>query len=316
MQDGNQTSPETPDEGAARRLVRLTSDRADALDTAELERWRAADPRHDRAWRDVVSLWHDAAALRRDEHGLAQPPRRAVAGRRVAVAAGLAGATGLAGWLWDRGGLALLLADMATGTAEIAARTLPDGTRVVLDARSAADLAMAGPVRCVRLQGGGLFADVPAGALFVVEVGPATISLEGRGALAVGRRGGSVQVAVAVGLARLLPRVGAVGVLLGTGQMAELTSAGRGIGSRTVAVSGIAAWRQGRLVAEDRPLPEVVEGLGAYYRGAILLRGAAERLRVSAALDLGDVPAALASLAGVLGIRLDWPAPRVAVLRA
>ncbi|MEN0073870.1 MAG: FecR domain-containing protein [Paracraurococcus sp.] len=314
MQTGDQAGRDTPAAGAARRLARLTSRRADALDKAELERWRAADPCHERAWQEALALWQATGALRRDRAGLARAP--SAAPRRAMFGLGLLGVAGGLGVCWDRGGPARLLADLATGTAEtVLDRGLADGSVLSLDARSAVDLDIGRDRRLVRLRSGGLHAVAAAGPVpFTVQAGTATVALDAAAALYVGQRGGNTQVAVAEGAARLQPRLGAPMLPLPAGRLVEITPAGQALPARRVAIPAIAAWRRGRLVAEDRPLPELAEELGAHFRGAILLRGEAARRRVSAALDLADIPAALATLADVLGGRLTWPVPRVGIL--
>lgn len=304
------STAESPSEGAARRLIRLSSDRVDEADRAELARWRAADQRHDLAWRETLALWQQAGALRQ-AGGRVQPPRRL--GRRAAIAAGAAGLATSAGLLWDRGGPRRLLVDLATGTAETAHRDFPDGSAFALDARSAADLELSGATRRLRLFSGAVFVEPgPDPRPLQVTAGAASIVMAGQGAFAVSLRGSGVQLAVARGTARLF--LGGTSAGAGSGRLLEVV-AGRLLPPRTVSVSGIGAWRQGRLVAEDRPVEEVAEGLGAHFRGLILLRGEAATRRVSAAFDLADVPAALAALAQVLGLDLTWPMPRVAMLR-
>ena len=315
MRDTDPPNAETPAEGAARRLVRLTSGRADEADKAELDRWRAADRSNDQAWRDTTGLWRDMGALRRDRRGLARLPAHHLT-RRAMIGAAAVGLVGAAGVSWDRGGTELLLADLATGTAETANRTLADGSTLALGARSAADIDFDEGFRRVALRSGALFVTAAADARpFVVEAGTAAIVAEGKSAVAISRRTGGLQVGVAAGSARLGLHAGGATLPVEAAQMVGVTAAGRVEGPRAVAASGIAAWRHGRLVIEDRPLPEVAEELGSYFRGAILLRGAAKRQRVSAALDLADVPAALSALSGVLALELSWPAPRIAILR-
>jgi transmembrane sensor len=311
---------ETPTDGAARRLTRLISGRADALDHAELARWREADPRHEAAWQAVAAIWRDTARLRRDATGriLRQPAWRRPTWQRRAVVAVLTGAACGAGLFWDRGGPALLLGDITTGTAETLSRTLADGSRLTLDARSAVDFDPA--TRQLRLLSGALFVTVPAPLAtgmsgLLATAGDATVTIAEAASLSISRRAGGVQVAVASGRAELHSRVGTSVAPLTAGRMIEVPPGRRPLPPWPVTIAGIGAWRHGRLVAEDRPLAELTEELGAHFRGLILLRGETAQKRVSVALDLDDVPAALASLADVLGGTLSWPVPRVALLR-
>ena len=60
----------------------------------------------------------------------------------------------------------------------------------------------------------------------------------------------------------------------------------------------VAAWRRGRLIANDRPVSEVVDELRPYFSGLIVLTdGAFGRRRVTGVYDLHDPVAALRALA-------------------
>jgi transmembrane sensor len=67
----------------------------------------------------------------------------------------------------------------------------------------------------------------------------------------------------------------------------------------------IFSWTRGTLVVLDRPVPDVVETLGRYFRGYIRFPKSAMSRRVSGVFPLNDVEAALRQLAEGLGLSLD-----------
>jgi transmembrane sensor len=81
-------------------------------------------------------------------------------------------------------------------------------------------------------------------------------------------------------------------------------------------VEAIAAWRQGRLVANNATLGWVAGQLEQYVPGRILIPDAALReRRVSGSFDISDPQAALAVLEGTLGLRALRLGPYLTILR-
>ena len=123
-------------------MARLWSDDASEQDRADCARWRAQHPDHERAWQTLLAFEDKLAGVQPQAGGHAL--RRAVSGtgrrramRLLGLGALLAGSgyalRGTDAW---RGATA----DYHSGTGEIRALTLPDGTRLTLSTGTAIDL--------------------------------------------------------------------------------------------------------------------------------------------------------------------------------
>ena len=137
-------------------MARLWSDDASEQDRADCARWRAQHPDHERAWQTLLAFEDKLAGVQPQAGGHAL--RRAVSGtgrrramRLLGLGALLAGSgyalRGTDAW---RGATA----DYHSGTGEIRALTLPDGTRLTLSTGTAIDLRFDANARLVLLLAG------------------------------------------------------------------------------------------------------------------------------------------------------------------
>lgn len=298
------------DEQAVEWHVRASSGVMSGDDRRALERWLSADPAHARAYRDLERVWRDSGDLL-EEPGSIRPRAAAIRPRRRLPLALAAAVTLLlavsAAVLWRSGYGAVLLNDHATGVGGRLALRLPDGSALWLGPRSAVDVEFDGTRRRLVLQHGRLFVRVapdPARP-FTVAAGGATVAALGT-AFAVERsRADEVSVAVAEQdvavhwFGRELARLPA-------GRQMRVDAHGA-VGPPTwVDRRAVAAWRQGRLIAEGQTVGSVAENLSDYRMAPIVVADAATAaLRVSAVLDLNDTDAALASLEAVLPVRIQ-----------
>lgn len=259
-----------------------------------LEQWCASDPRHAQAYAFAQATWGDLGQLA----GLAPagaphraplprstrtPARRRGSRIRRAVACS---ALVLLAVLGVEQGPGLLLdwrADYVTAAGEVRRVTLPDGSLVDLDSRSALQLAFDGQQRRVRLLAGdAVFSAAPVTAAeprpFVVDyAGASTRALGTR--FVVGRAGeggwvGMLEHSVEVKL-QAAPAQGVTSQLLQEGQALRYDQAegvrlwpGRDVQRAT-------DWQRGVLVFERQPLAEVVERLNRYRDGRLLVVDAA-----------------------------------------
>lgn len=193
------------------------------------------------------------------------------------------------------------LADHRT-TTEMSEVTLPSGDRVALAAETAladsTDLAR----RRIDLLHGAAFFDVETdGRTFEVSAGDLAIEVLGT-AFEVARDGEGAHVAVAEGRVAVSNR----------GQVWELTegerlrySATGEIVRETIDLDRIAAWRQGRLVADDMPLDEFSATLDRYLPGRVLVIGSdLAEARITGSYNLSDPLSALRSAAATTGARV------------
>jgi len=277
-------------------VIRIERAPKDAAVAAALQAWLARSDIHAVAYQEVRKVWQVAPHL-----SPALPERwrnlrpaavssvrqlRPVLSRRqwlIGAAAGVASAFA-AGTLGD------LFADHATGTGETKIVTLADGTRLQLDTDSAVRLSFDQQRRAVELLRGRAFFDVAHDArrTFAVTAGAAQATALGT-KFDVRRDDTRVTVAVEEGCVAIslngrnpLPQDAldpgaAVAIDLETGAVRQ----------SAVDAQAIGAWRGGRLVVEGWSVAQVLDELGRYHRGTILLRDEALGARlVSGIYDL------------------------------
>ncbi|SDO87308.1 FecR family protein [Rhodoferax sp. OV413] len=198
--------------------------------------------------------------------------------------------------------LAQIHADLRTGTGQRSNFTLPDGSQITLDARSAADIDFRPGHRRVTLRQGALIAQAtPTQAVhapFVVATAHGQVRALGTRFVVrkeaqhsyVGMLEHSVEITAADGQRR---------------ELVEGCSARFGVGGITAvldAPDAASAWQHGMLEVHDQPLGEVVQALRAYRPGILRVAPEATALRVYGSYALDDTDRALAALAETLPI--------------
>ncbi len=276
--------------------ILLDDDPGDADLRVRFEAWRMADPLHDAAWRQTA---HVDALIRQlpSEHPqseIAEPRRRAWLPRprlrHVAAGACLAALA----WLVVPIVLLQARADFITDSNSQADIRLEDGSRVRLAPGSAlrADISATG--RQVTLYAGEAFFEVNADSSrpFEVSANGTRVTVLGTG-FNVRIGVGDTDVAVKHGRVQVEhgePRVASE--VLASGQWVRMSAnapAARG----EIAPEVVGSWTRTRLVAVDRPLPDVIEDLRRRYAGQIVLLGDAPRdLSVTGIFDTSNAAAA------------------------
>jgi len=290
-------------------------------DEPAFERWLAADPRHPQVYAQAEAVWTlsaaPAARLAQEESAaLAEylarmdAPRRTPRRRRgpawsLATAACLLLALWTGGWWQPEHWLGDLRADYVSAPGEVRELTLADGSQLVLDGDSALAVHFDAQQRQIELlRGAASFKVVRNGLPFVVraEAGEARVLGTEFEVRRLPRETyvtvASGQVAVRAGEGADLPQA-----VLHAGQ--RVAFEGGRLGTPEAVDSNAAlAWRQGWLAFYQAPLGEVLERLGDYYPGRILLLDAelAAR-RVTVSFPSTDPHAALNSLQAVLGFQ-------------
>ncbi|MNQ73652.1 fec operon regulator FecR [compost metagenome] len=305
------TAPVLPAEleSAVDWMVLLSSGSVAVADRVRFESWRQSDPRHAAAWETVnaaVTGSFDAlgqGGQRRAAGAVLQaPPARRRALRNMLMLA--LTASGLAALADRQTPLRTLTADLRTGTAERRIYTLPDGSELTLNARSAVDLDFSAGARRVRLRSGGVYARVAPDASRPFMVVSADGEVQALGTVfSVAREGASSvasviehSVEVRAGGQRRILRADE-GVRFGPD----------GLGQPDALLADAAAWQSGMLVVHDEPLGAVVDALRPYRRGFIRITPAAARLRVLGAFPLDDTDRTLESLRQTLPIEVSAP---------
>ena len=320
----------TPDqEQAALAWLSLLHDQPSSGDQATFSHWLRADPAHVEAYARAQVLWELSEVPARtlaDEDALAlqgylnamNPSKRS---RLVRGAGALAMAACLllmvsmgAGWQPSRW-VDDLGADYVTAPGEVRTVTLADQSHVTLDADSAIAVDFSHGERHIQLRrGAGFFSVTHTGEPFVVEAGSGDARVLGT-QFEVRLQTAGAEVTVLSGRVGVTPsRQGQQQVLMAGQQVAYAD----GVAAPLHAVDSESrlAWRDGWLNYYKAPLADVIQDLGRYYPGRILLlnkeMGAK---RVSGSFPSKDPQAVLNALQAVLGFEQHRVLGRMIVVR-
>ena len=245
-------------------------DGADPHQRARFDAWLAADPAHAEAFAKVQTLW-GSDVVRKAASKVAKSSRPSTLRRLFTKQLPRAMAALVLVGLFNVSDLPLRLkADHVTAAGERQRLELQDGSKVLLNTRSAFSSRLDHSQQVARLYQGEAFFEVPSanGMPLQVEAGPVRMSasstafgvryLDGvaridvqRGAVNVQGTPGNAAVRLAAGESL---RVGADGVSL-----RESSHPGRDL-----------AWVQGRLIFDNTPISEVLAEVRRYFPGIIV----------------------------------------------
>ncbi|HMK88530.1 MAG TPA: FecR family protein [Methylocystis sp.] len=280
--------------------TRLDAGALSPQERAEFSDWLTRSPEHKAAFDDICALWGDLEELR----SLYPPPAAAAVARpglrRIGLVALVASLLMLYFGFDDL--QILLRARERTGLAETKQVTLEDGSRVELGPRSAIAESYDDRQRSVTLLRGEAYFEVApdAGRPFSVSVAGGSATALGT-AFDVSTNAARTEVTVL----RHRVRIASAGaaVVVSEGEQSAFAPGIAAIKPYAVAVDHVTAWRRGKLIFDDRPLGEVVEAIGQYYAGYILiLDPRLKTRRVTGVFDAGDPMAALRAIERSLGI--------------
>jgi transmembrane sensor len=328
MAASKERGPDPVLEQAMDWLLRVEAAPGDACLRAAAQAWATSDEAHAAAWalaRKTWTLTGQTQPVHAEDWIPAAPPtpapslKRSLWRRRV-VPAALALAACLALVLAAPALLLSLAADHLTGAGETRDIVLDDGSVVHLGADSAISIAFTPERRAVELlEGEAYFEVVPdASRPFMVGAADFTVTVTGT-AFDVGITARSLSVAVAEGRVRVAPfdEGGATPVELRPGDRLTVDRRTGGAVLASVPPGDVAAWRQGRLIAEDVAFADVVEAIGRYHPGAIVVADdSLNEHRMTGAYDLDDPVRALRALAGPYGARVREITPYLIVVSA
>jgi transmembrane sensor len=322
-------TPTPAQEQAAFAWLCLLHDQPSSGDQLTFSHWLQADPAHAEAYAQAQVLWElsespartladeDAFALQGYLNAMNQSRRHSK--RRwsgaLAMAACLLLMIGLgagwqpARWIDDLG------ADYVSAPGEIRTVTLADQSQVTLDADSAISVDFSRGERHVQLRrGAGFFSVTHTGDPFVVDAEQGQAKVLGT-QFEVRLQPQGAQVTVLSGRVGVTAKKYAEPQILTAGQQLAY---GDGAAEKLHAVDSEAqlAWRQGWLNYYKATLAEVVQDLGRYYPGRIvLLNDELAARRISGSFPSKDPQAVLSSLQGVLGFEQHNVMGRLIILR-
>lgn len=299
-------------------LLRLESACPGDANAHAFERWLTQAPEHIGAWQRVNGLFAaplaDLASVNARSPGqlhlatqaLHQPlPRRRVLGGGLAALLLGVGAVSLGNRVTP---VTQLLADLHSATGERQNRTLPDGSRLTLDARSATDLNFADSHRHVHLRQGALH-------LRVAASGAQPLVVESRDGLMYSQDARlSLRQLESTSLLSVLE--GRVRVESGSGlinwvQAGQVLRLDR-LASQFVApsVNSRSDWLEGRAEMRDEPLGDLIQALRPYHASWLRISPQATRLPVYGSFPLADLSRTLGSLEETLPLQIqrtrDW----------
>lgn len=302
---------------AAEWLAALHSGEADESAQRNCRDWRAADPRHEHAYQKMEHLWRRFDTLQEGAGGAASSTLNKVLGERRRQRR-LRGGSLLAVLLGVGVGLSLLtplappdlLADYRSGTGEQRRVALPDGSELILNSATAVDLDYSAGERRIWLRRGEVLVSVAPDRSrpFVVESEAGSARALGT-QYTVRTRARGLDVVVTESSVEICARRSALPARAHcaaavAGQRARVRG-DRVSAPETVDAAIETAWVKGRLVADDRPLSEVLDELGRYRAG--LLHYDADALagiRISGVFPLTDTDRALALIAAHVPIQV------------
>lgn len=285
-------------------VARLDAPHAGPAEAAAFDAWCARDPGHRPAYRAARQL-HDMARRLRDNDMLRAASRRALrdtARRRTArrwwfgsaaVAAALLVALPAVWWYLRT---PMVTADYATQT-HIATVTLPDGTRMVMDAGTQAAIRFDGQVRQVLLeQGRAQFQVGKAEAPFEVRAGDVRVHDIGT-TFQVDRSAAGTRVALLEGQVTVSDARLPATRTLARGQMVHVAADGQLDPTRPLDTAEAEGWTNGRLVFRGERLADLLATMNRYASRRITLANAGMgELRVSGSFHAGDQDALVSAL--------------------
>ncbi|MBN9475952.1 MAG: iron dicitrate transport regulator FecR [Bordetella sp. SCN 67-23] len=297
-------------DGSVEWFLRLTSGAASKADHEAWQRWRHADPEHERAWQRIEALTRRFEALPEGMLPMLSRPRSPARRRALGKLVLLAG-TGGAGWLayrddtW-RG----WTAQYRTAVGAQREVMLADRSRVVLNTATAMDVLFDARQRLIALHAGEILVETapdpePVARPFIVRTREGSITALGT-RFVVRRDDGVSFVQVLEGTVRVLPRgTGADGARLVPAGMG--LRFGDGLASPPEPLSGDpSAWRLGMLQVDGMPLKAFLGELQRYRSGWIDCAPEVAHLPISGAFPLADTDRVLVTVADTLPLRLRY----------
>lgn len=297
-------------------LVRLLGNPSDA-NRQEFEDWRNADPDHAEAFGKIAHLWNETEQpgqrLAREEadelstylEAIDRNGKQRRTGRRLTIVSIVLAALVAGTVAFERPEfLRTFEADHVAERGQRRAVTLPDGSKVLLDAGSALAENYTANERRVRLLNGAAFFDVVSGARpFIVSADAGEIRVLGTGFDVRLIEDGGI-VTLDHGRVAVSHDASPGETILKPGEQVHFGQAGIGP-VQAVNLDEALAWREGRFIFYRARLGDVLQEVERYRRGRIIVVSPSlANERVTGSLPLADPEAALASLQASVGFRL------------
>lgn len=299
---------------AAQWVAQLGAEDASSADHRAWQDWYRADPDHQWAWSRVQALQTrlravpgtlSAATLHLAQRQRAPQPQL----DRRAVLKGL-GALTVSAWLgYELAPWQTLRADYRTAVGETQATTLPDGTRIVLDTRSAVRVDFDTRQRRLHLLSGEVLIETakdpsPHYRPFTVHAAHGEVQALGT-RFSVRQDAESTRVVVLQDTVEVRPRLGtALPLRLRAGQQVRFSD--KTVSAPAAADESLVAWVDRRLVISDWRLADFVTELNRYRSGWLRCDPAVAQLRLSGAFPLHNTDQALLAVERALPVSAQY----------
>ena len=278
------------------------------------EVWRKESPAHEAAWKQAQKVFHTFEQIpKKISKRAIESIERDQDRRRVLKLLSLALVAAPAAWLAARHApFQRWTADVATATGEQKKIELPDGSLVVLNTRSAIDIAFDKQTRRIRLAAGEVLitthpdrsskprpflVDTPYGVVRALGTRFSVRNLDDDEVSRVSVFESAVEIVTLAGPSKTLEA--------GTQSDFNATSMSPAVNVEQSAT----LWERGMLLAKDMRLGDVVTELARYRTGVLRCDPAVEDLLVSGAISLADTDAALNLLENDLPVQISRISP-------
>jgi len=288
-------------------LLRLRESGHEPTLQQQCAQWRSAHHEHEQAWQRVMHLHHDLDLRCVPGAGLAlqtlETSQQRLHRRQALKLLGGVVMAGSATWLAkDLDAISAWASDYATGTGERRVLTLPDGSLMQLNTRSAVDLAFNAQQRMVRLKQGELM--MTCNARHPVLVQTRNALLEGfEGRFVAHQDNDCTRVSVTHGkVAVHRPGNGQL-LWIESGQNWRLDAQG----AHRLAHLGMdpMAWTEGLIVTQDMRLSDFLAQVSRYRHGYLGCSDEVADLRLSGVFRLEDPEQLIQLLPQTLPVRLS-----------
>lgn len=309
MTEGQDNSREQIADQARFWIVRMASGEMSAQDLDSFRIWREADPAHNLAFEDARRLWRALPAPSAVLAAPRRPERRRTVPRidrkRAGALTGIAAALALVVFTGPELRL-MLRADHRTGV-EVQNVALPDGSVAMLDARSAIAIHYDSGERRIELLRGDAWFRVAHGDRRPFRVTARGGTTEDVGtAFEVREEGDGATVAVSEGRVRVATDPVAAFTPLTVTQRVRYREGGPVTRLPDVAVTDIAAWRDGEVLINNADIRSAVARIARYHSGPVLVFGSTGGTRrVSGVFRTDRSDEAIDSVAATAGLRVQ-----------
>lgn len=294
---------------AARWYARLRSGSQTEQEQQAWHQWLAADLLHREAWTRMQQVGEQMAAV---PGRLAAPTLRGASHSRREVLRGLvlvaaAGSLGALGWRSETA--QNLLADYRTEVGERREVRLADGSSLLLNTDTSVNVRFDGQQRVLEL----LWGEILVNSVVDPLQRPLRVDTRYGQVLASGARflvrssAEGDQVAAMDQVLQVSPSGASAPLRLDAGRHLQLNA--RGLGTVALNDVTLGAWRQGSIIAINRPLGELLADLSRYRRGVVRCDSRIADLKISGAFPIDNTDLALAALQSGFSLTINRYTP-------